>query len=201
MALREYIASITSHPTVYEFQRWILGGRKLDQNLEPIVQRVCQGSEGGVVVDVGGGTARSRALWPLNWTYFSIDPDDRMATLDEGNFSIERVVGSADHLPFENDFADVVFMKDTSHHLDDATWIASLGEMARILKPNGHFVFLDATFNPSRWFSVGFWKLDNGKWPRTSAVLEADLRDFFTIEEIDRFSLIHNVILVTAKQK
>ena len=42
----------------------------------------------------------------------------------------------------------------------------------RVLKPDGVFVFLDAVLNPKRRFSVWFWKLDNGKWPRSTEALE-----------------------------
>ena len=172
MAIRETVARVSSHPKVYEFQRLVLGGRKLDAHVDRVVTRITQNREPGVIIDVGGGTARSRALWPDDWTYFSIDPDDRMVEIDGPESDVHRVVGSAGSLPFDDDFADVVFMKDTSHHLDDATWSDSLKEMQRVLKPDGVFVFLDAVLNPKRRFSVWFWKLDNGKWPRSTEALE-----------------------------
>jgi SAM-dependent methyltransferase len=198
MGFREVVASVSSHPKVYEFQRLVLGGRKLDLRVGPVIDRIVKSREPGIVIDVGGGTARSRALWPSDWTYYSIDPDDRMAEIDELGSDVNRVVGSAGSLPFEDAFADVVFMKDTSHHLDDETWAESLNEIRRVLKPDGVFVFLDAVLNPSRHFSVWFWKLDNGKWPRSTEALEDGIRGDFTVQEVERFSLIHNVILVTS---
>ena len=201
MALREIVGSVTSHPKVYEFQRLVLGGRKLDLRVDPVIQRITQSRVPGVVIDIGGGTARSRALWPDEWAFYSIDPDDRMTQIDDPTSDVHRVVGSAGALPFEDDFADVVFMKDTSHHLDDETWADSLRETRRVLKSDGAFVFLDAVLNSRRHFSVWFWKLDNGKWPRPTEVLEGGIREKFDVQEVERFSLIHNVILVTSAQQ
>jgi SAM-dependent methyltransferase len=202
--LRSKISAVTSHPFVYEFQRWLLGSRKLDDHLQPAIRDVCVGTESGVVVDVGGGTARGRSLWPSTWRYYSVDPDDRKPPPMTGitpQVHLERLFGSADSLPFEESFADVVLMKDTSHHLDDETWLKSLNEIERVLKPGGYFIFLDALLNDDRWISIWFWKLDNGKWPRRNPVLTKDISNVFEIINTDTFSLIHDVMLIIGKSR
>jgi SAM-dependent methyltransferase len=198
MAVRDLVARAVSHPTVNEIQTTVLGRKKLEARLAPVAAGTCGGNERGLVVDVGGGSARSRAMWPTEWRYLSIDPDERMVDLDDDQI-IERIVGSADHLPFLDSSVDVVLMQCVSHHLDDELWPRSLAEIDRILKPGGYFVFLDGVWSPRRWISRVFWRFDVGRYPRGGSELEHAISVRFAVEDSQAFTLVHNAILVTAR--
>jgi SAM-dependent methyltransferase len=190
---------VVSHPRVNRLQTAILGRHKLEARLRPVAERSTNGETRGTVVDIGGGTARSRAMWPASWTYYSIDPDDRVLAVDEQEAPIERIVGDAARLPLHDAVADVVLMQCVSHHLDAETWQRSLVEAERILKPDGSFIFLDGVWSKRRWVSRWFWRLDAGRFPRESVVIEDALRARFSIVETERFALVHDSILVTAR--
>lgn len=160
---------------------------------------VCEAMPPGIVIDVGGGTAQTRVLWPVSWRYISIDPDERMAQLNDKH-SIERKIGSAGSLPFENESVDVVLTQNTSHHLDDETWCAFLGDAHRVLKPEGTLIFMDAVLSKTRNISNVFWKLDAGHFQRTAEELQDAIASIFLITDTRQITLIHDVLTVTAKK-
>lgn len=55
-------------------------------------------------------------------------------------------LGDAEHLPFENDFFDVVYCNDSFHHYPSPK--AALSEVQRVLKESGTFIICD-TWIPS----------------------------------------------------
>jgi SAM-dependent methyltransferase len=197
MTLRRTFDSFISQPAIYKFQTRILGRGKLDDEMRIVVSKVCENLQPGIVADVGGGTAQTRELWPDSWRYISIDPDERMTQLNDKQ-SIERKIGSAGELPFEDGSVDVVLTQNTSHHLDDETWKAFLDETLRVLKPHGVLLFMDAVLNKSRHISNIFWKFDAGHFQRTASELEESIAGTFVITETRRMTLIHDVLTVTA---
>ena len=52
--------------------------------------------------------------------------------------------GDAEHLPFEGDTFDAVINVEASHCYPDFGWF--LAEVARVLKPGGHFLYADFRF-------------------------------------------------------
>ena len=199
MTLRDALGTLVSHPAVNEFQTRLLGRSRVEAHLRPVATLTFAHVPVGTVVDIGGGTARSRAMWPTEWTYYSIDPDARVLKVEPTEKPIERLVGDASALPLPDNSADVVLMQCVSHHLDDSVWPASLIEANRVLKPGGSFIFLDAVWRKRRWFSRVFWKLDAGHYPRTSGELEMAVAKEFQIVETDRFNVVHHSILLTAR--
>ena len=198
MPFRDFLGRIVSHPRVNEFQTRLLGRSRLEAHLNPVAARTFAALPIGTVVDIGGGTARSRSMWPAEWTYYSIDPDARVLDVEPTEKPIERLVGDASALPLPDNTADVVLMQCVSHHLDDSIWPVSLAEANRVLKPGGSFIFLDGVWRKRRWFSRVFWKLDAGHFPRTSDQLERAIAKEFQVIETDRFNVVHHSILVTA---
>lgn len=198
MSFRDALGRIVSHPTINEFQTRLLGRSRLEAIMTPVAARTFNDAPEGTVVDIGGGTARSRAMWPAEWTYYSIDPDARVLAVEPTDKPIERLVGDAAALPLPDNSADVVLMQCVSHHLDDSIWPVSLAEANRVLKPGGSFIFIDGVWTKRRWLSRAFWKLDAGHYPRTSEQLESAITNQFKISDIERFTLVHHSILLTA---
>ncbi len=199
MSFRDAIGRVVSHPTVNDIQTRLLGRSRVEAHLAPVAAGTFATMSLGTVVDIGGGTARSRSMWPAGWTYYSIDPDARVLEVEPTDKPIERLVGDAAALPLPDNSADVVLMQCVSHHLDDSIWPVSLAEARRVLKPGGSFIFLDGVWRRRRWFSRVFWKLDAGHHPRTSEQLERAIAKEFQVVETDRFNVVHHSILVTAK--
>jgi SAM-dependent methyltransferase len=166
--------------------------------MNPVAARTFADTPDGTVVDIGGGTARSRAMWPAEWIYYSIDPDARVLEVEATDKPIERLVGDAAALPLPDNSADVVLMQCVSHHLNDSIWPISLREANRVLKPEGSFIFVDGLWTKHRWISRASWKLDAGHYPRTSEQLESAIAAQFSVVDIERFTLLHHSILLTA---
>ena len=198
MSFRSVLERIVSHPTINEFQTRLFGRSRLEAIMNPVAAHTFADTPEGTVVDIGGGTARSRAMWPAEWTYYSIDPDARVLEVEATDKPIERLVGDAAALPLPDNSADVVLMQCVSHHLDDSIWPISLREAKRVLKPEGSLIFVDGLWTNHRWISRAFWKLDAGHYPRTSEQLESAITGQFSIVDIERFTLVHHSILLTA---
>jgi SAM-dependent methyltransferase len=204
MSTRDTISRIVSHPRVFQVQTALLGGNRLTESLLPLVSRATEGVSSGTVVDVGGGTASARSLWPAGWTYISLDPDQRLVTFDNSDNSdkaMQRLVGDASRLALLDNSVDVVFMKNVSHHLDNTQWPNALTEIRRVLKPEGHFLFVDALWSQYRLISRLAWSVDAGRFPRVSEKVERAIADSFDVENVERLTLIHHCIMVTSRPR
>lgn len=188
-----------SHPRVYKAQGKIFGRERLRAAMRPVVDRAIGGAAVGTVVDIGGGTAEARALWPSGWRYVAVDNDERMHGLPTDD--MERVTGSVEDVPLPDGVADNVLMSSVSHHLDDPTWSSALTEIRRLLRPEGTLVFVDGVLVPGDAVSRLGWHLDAGRHPRRESRLLADLSAVFDVVSVDRLRLLHHVLVVEARQK
>ena len=103
---------------------------------------------GAHVLEVGCGAGKiARYLSPLVKckSYTAIDIDPKMIAQAESEAeSLSRVifqVADVCHLPFEDNFFDVVIELDVLHHLTD--WKKGIREIHRVLKPKGKFLARD----------------------------------------------------------
>lgn len=110
-------------PVSYLSRRFIAGldAKKLEL---PITSELC--------IDVGAGTAPyeqdlRRALGVLRYITVDIAPSDRTQVVAEGA-----------HLPFAAGKCDLVVMFEVIQHVEDTGKL--LGEIARVLRPGGHFL-------------------------------------------------------------
>jgi ubiquinone/menaquinone biosynthesis C-methylase UbiE len=104
---------------------------------------------GEQVVDIGSGTGTmSRELAALvgpEGSVTGVEPNPVLRTLAEersDGTEVTFVDGSADALPFPDASLDFVWCERVLQHLDDAP--AALQEMARVLRPGGRALVLDA---------------------------------------------------------
>jgi SAM-dependent methyltransferase len=201
MSTRDTISRVVSHPRVFEIQTALLGGHRLTASLLPLVSRATSGLSSGTVVDVGGGTASARSLWPAGWTYISLDPDQRLVGFNNTDGTMQRLVGDASKLALLDNSVDVVFMKNVSHHLDNTQWPNSLTEIRRALKPDGYFLFVDALWSQYRLVSRLAWSVDAGRFPRVSQKVENAIAESFDVERVERLTLIHHCIMVTSRPR
>ncbi len=105
---------------------------------------------GGTVLEVscghGGGAAWiTRNLKPGRYIGLDLNPEGidfcRTRHQVEG---LEFVQGDAQRLPFRSDSMDVVINVEASHCYPD--FPGFLGEVARVLRPGGHFLYTDFRF-------------------------------------------------------
>ena len=91
------------------------------------------------VLDLGSGTgAAFKQLQKYEVT--AIDPDEKMMKLNQ--FS-NKVIGSAESLPFPDNSFDSVYCAFVWRNLNDSA--KGLEEVYRILRPGGKFILLDMT--------------------------------------------------------
>ena len=94
---------------------------------------------GNSVLDLGSGTGAAYEQL-LNFETTAIDPDKKMLEL---NTFENKVLGSAENLPFEDNSFDNVFCCFVWRNVSDTN--KALREVYRVLSPGGKFILLDMT--------------------------------------------------------
>ena len=94
---------------------------------------------GTSVLDLGSGTGAAFAQL-MNYETTALDPDKKMLEL---NIFENKVLGTAEKLPFEDKSFDNIFCSFVWRNISDTD--KALDEIYRVLKPGGKFVLLDMT--------------------------------------------------------
>ena len=94
---------------------------------------------GNTVLDLGSGTGAAFEQL-INYETTAIDPDKKMLEL---NTFEDKVLGSAENLPFEDNSFDNVFCCFVWRNVSDTN--KALQEVYRVLRPGGKFILLDMT--------------------------------------------------------
>lgn len=153
------------------------------------------------VLDVGCGAGHlSFALSPLATQVFAVDPSGSMlntvamAAADRGLGNITTIQASAESLPFDEHYFDIVATRYSAHHWLDLQ--GALKEMHRVVKPGGILLVIDIEGDedalvdthlqamellrdlshvrdrtPSEWTrllsTAGFLEIEHQSWPST----------------------------------
>ena len=94
---------------------------------------------GTSVLDLGSGTGAAFAQL-FNYETTALDPDKKMLEL---NIFENKVLGTAENLPFDDNSFDNVFCSFVWRNISDTN--KALSEIYRVVKPGGKFVLLDMT--------------------------------------------------------
>ena len=94
---------------------------------------------GKSVLDLGSGTGAAYEQL-LNFETTAIDPDIKMLEL---NAFDNKVLGSAENLPFEDNSFDNVFCSFVWRNVSNTN--NAMNEVYRVLRPGGKFILLDMT--------------------------------------------------------
>jgi 2-polyprenyl-6-hydroxyphenyl methylase / 3-demethylubiquinone-9 3-methyltransferase len=115
----------------------------------PYFQRILAKSpydpKGKRALDVGcGGGLLAEDFAAMGFAVTGIDPSEQslavaQAHATEGGLQIDYHLGYGDALPFDNETFEVVYCCDVLEHI--LSWDAVIGEIARVLKPNGFFFY------------------------------------------------------------
>jgi len=84
--------------------------------------------------------------YPLNVTGVDIDPEQiKLAQENIGDIpNIHFLEVDATNLPFQDNDFDIVLSFGVMHHI--SSWLDALGEIRRVLKPKGYFIYYDLIY-------------------------------------------------------
>lgn len=123
------------------FMQWLL----FDKVHRGVLQRIPAGFTPTSILDIGCGTGRllrrMQARWP-SAALVGVDLSEGMvAQAREQTSGATIYLAPAEHLPLENDSADLVTSTVSFHHWSDQA--QGVCEAARVLRPGGLFVLAD----------------------------------------------------------
>ena len=134
---------------------------------------------GNTVLDLGSGTGAAFDQL-LNYETIAIDPDKKMLEL---NTFENKVLGSAENLPFEDNSFDNVFCSFVWRNVSDTN--KALEEVHRVLKPGGKFILLDMT-RPKNSFLKMLHKIGTFKVLHLIGLLTFNLKEYrFLYKSLD----------------
>ena len=126
---------------------------------------------GTSVLDLGSGTGAAFDQL-LNYETTAIDPDKKMLEL---NTFENKVLGSAENLPFEDNSFDNVFCCFVWRNISDTN--KALQEVYRVLRPGGKFILLDMT-RPKNSFLKMLHKIGTFKVLHLIGLLTFNLKEY-----------------------
>ena len=134
---------------------------------------------GNSVLDLGSGTGAAYKQL-LNFETTAIDPDKKMLEL---NTFENKVLGSAENLPFEDNSFDNVFCCFVWRNVSDTN--KALQEVHRVLRPGGRFILLDMT-RPKNPFLKILHKIGTFKVLHLIGLLTFNLKEYrFLYKSLD----------------
>ena len=134
---------------------------------------------GTSVLDLGSGTGAAFDQL-LNYETTAIDPDKKMLEL---NTFENKVLGSAENLPFEDNSFDNVFCSFVWRNVSDTN--KALEEVHRVLEPGGKFILLDMT-RPKNSFLKILHKIGTFKVLHLIGLLTFNLKEYrFLYKSLD----------------
>ncbi len=134
---------------------------------------------GNTVLDLGSGTGAAFDQL-LNYETTAIDPDKKMLEL---NTFENKILGSAEDLPFDDNSFDNVFCSFVWRNVSDTS--KALEEVHRVLKPGGKFILLDMT-RPKNLFLKMLHKIGTFKVLHLIGLLTFNLKEYrFLYKSLD----------------
>jgi SAM-dependent methyltransferase len=177
-------------PAIYDAAQIVAGVRQTRAVLKNLVADLPL--ETVSVLDIGGGTGLLRALFPAKTRYTCLDNDpQKLRGFRAKNPDCAAIEGSSTRIPARDGTFDLAIICAMTHHLADDDLRATVDEAARVLRPEGHLLFLDALWEPRRLRGRILWRLDRGDHPRTYDALREAFTRRFTIVKESRWAVHH----------
>ena len=134
---------------------------------------------GKSVLDLGSGTGAAYEQL-LNFETTAIDPDIKMLEL---NAFDNKVLGSAENLPFEDNIFDNVFCSFVWRNVSNTN--NAMNEVYRVLRPGGKFILLDMT-RPKNSFLRMLHKIGTFKVLHLIGLITFNLKEYrFLYKSLD----------------
>jgi ubiquinone/menaquinone biosynthesis C-methylase UbiE len=184
---------VLRHPSVYDTIQRLAGLNAICRRLEPRLAH----SGRKIVLDVGAGTGLYQTCLPDSAWYILLDRDpEKLAGFRparRGRWSAIR--GDASQLALADRSVDYALCMHLTHHLDDEELRRLVAELARVVRDR--VVLQDPVTSP-RLASRLLWRLDRGSHPRASEHVVAALGERFDIEDVERYSIVHDYVMLVA---
>lgn len=100
------------------------------------------------VLEVGcGNGSRTEQIAQRCKHVIGIEPNETLTEIanDRGISNALFQVGSGEKLNFDNNQFDIVIFTLSLHHIPTSSMMDAISEAVRVVKPNGHIVFLEPT--------------------------------------------------------
>ena len=145
---KRILKSIWDHKAVdYDdnFESQAISQYIISKNLK-ILKKYFSSTKRGFLLDLGCGTGRDAIeLARSGFKVYGIDISSEMIKIAKSgitdNESIEFLQGDSEHIPYEDEHFDAVICSSSFHHYPRP--VASLSEIRRVLKKNGHLFLLE----------------------------------------------------------
>ena len=197
--LTDVLHRLVAIPRVYDLVQNLAGAQQVRRRLSA---RIAQLGEARLILDLGGGTGMYCDLWPTQSTYICLDLDwIKLQGFVEKHPSGIPLLADVTAIPVERDSVDMIICTAVSHHLPEALLQRLVYASARVLKPAGTFVFLDAIYQPGLWAGRLLWKYDRGSHPHTAEKLHAIISTNYQIVHAERFSVYHEYLLCVGAKR
>jgi SAM-dependent methyltransferase len=190
---------VVARPVIYDIVQKIAGSEEIRRHLRSHVETL---GDHGQVLDLGGGTGLYRGLWSAGWNYICLDNDpEKLRGFLRRNPQDTVLLADVTAVPMADASLDAVICTAVSHHLPEEKLDAFARESARLLRPSGTLIFLDAIWQPDRRVSRLLWAFDRGARPRTREHTLAVLGDQFELEHIEELVIQHEYIICTGRPR
>jgi len=146
------------------------------------------------ILDIGCGTGNHTDLLQklTQAQVYGVEPSAGMLEkARRKNNHITFKIGQADHIPFNDDFFDFVYMTDVIHHIPDMK--AMFSEIWRVLKSEGKGCIVTQSHQqiearPIARYFPGTARVDKSRYPDIDEIIEAARGQGFTQTERETFS-------------
>jgi ubiquinone/menaquinone biosynthesis C-methylase UbiE len=196
--LKALLHRIMSRPAMYDCMQRAFG---VDKKKQVFRRLLTFHDRSEIVVDVGGGTGLYKDLWPAHFTYICLDSDtQKLRGFADKYPGGPKICSDAGQLCLRSDSVDNVFCSSMSHHVERHLLERIVREMARVIKPGGLLVFIDAVWIPESRLNRFLWSLDPGEHPHAAGTLETLIAKYATIEIRETLSIYYDYVLFVARK-
>jgi SAM-dependent methyltransferase len=191
---KQLIARIAAIPRVYDLIQAAAGDDVVQERVARYLRALPAQSR---LVELGGGTGLAARSARDDTMYVCVDLDpDKLQRFVRQHRGARALVGDATQCPIRTGAADAVMAVKVTHHLDDTQLAAMVSEAARIVRPGGTLIVVDAV-RADRVASRLLWELDRGAYPRRAEAIRAAVTSRFTPIHVEEFSarFLHRFLL------
>jgi ubiquinone/menaquinone biosynthesis C-methylase UbiE len=198
MSIRTLVESLLQNSWLYDRIQILAGVRRVQDRM---MQQIDKLHPPLSVLDVGGGTGGSFALWPESTIYICLDTDPvKLAGFRRKQPNGICLLSDGSNTPIADHSVNVVLCSFVAHHISDNALGELLSETQRVLANDGTFIFVEP-LRTSRWLSKAMWSIDRGDYPRSATVLRNALELGFEIRHWEQFRVYHEYVLCIAHKR
>jgi ubiquinone/menaquinone biosynthesis C-methylase UbiE len=190
--LRSILSTVVANPWVYDLVQKAAGREENYRRLKPLLAH----AKGEVLLEAGAGTGEITRILDPTTRYLWLDNDtQKLSGFKQKNKGHWAVLADGTGIPLASRSVHSVLTLAVTHHLQDHDLDLFLAELARVCRHQ--LVFLDGLEDRSSMVSNLMWHYDRGSHPRTEQHLLSKLRQYFDLEEVQRYKIYHQYLLCT----